>query len=360
MDYIDWCEHVLSATATAHSQSGSLKAVGVDERRICNVLLGDERTALSQDFYGSDQRRAVLAAVRDLISLGLLNENRSRGFYSPTQLVTQLAGDLTPIWAETCAVKLTDEEEALLTTLAGLSEHPAQDFANVSPVSGAELAAELNAPGGVDEVWPAAKSLGELGLASFSGHMGGFNASASLRGLIWLRRRGASTDWMRIDALVAEWETTSVEFKRELRTGTADEKAELVKDLTALANTQSSSPHLLIVGFDPKTREYAQAPDPKLSQDHLEQIVAAYLEPFLIIRYRLVDYRHGPVGEILIEREPHKLPYIVRKAVGDKRRVEVGDVFVRHGSQVEHPTTAEMLAITDEGERARQRLASEH
>jgi hypothetical protein len=43
-----------------------------------------------------------------------------------------------------------------------------------------------------------------------------------------------------IDDLVAEWETTSVDFKRQLSLDTMDQKAEFVKDILCLVNTKAS------------------------------------------------------------------------------------------------------------------------
>jgi len=52
-------------------------------------------------------------------------------------------------------------------------------------------------------------------------------------------------------------------------------------------------------------------------------------------------------------RDPQKLPYTVARSIGEKKRVEQGDIFVRHGSQVEKPTLYELQALQDEGDQAR-------
>jgi hypothetical protein len=57
-----------------------------------------------------------------------------------------------------------------------------------------------------------------------------------------------------------------------------------------------------------------------------------------------------------VNREPEKLLYRAAKDVFDeagKKRLEKGKVYVRHGSQTEAPTTAELAALEDEGLRAR-------
>lgn len=110
----------------------------------------------------------------------------------------------------------------------------------------------------------------------------------------------------------------------------------------------------LIIGFDDKAHTYHGPPDKKIAQNHLEQLIARYVHPNLQIRYEVVDYRLGQVGKLEVLREPAKLPYKVsRSLAGEKRPITEGQVFVRHGSQTEEPTEAELRAIEEEGERAR-------
>lgn len=71
------------------------------------------------------------------------------------------------------------------------------------------------------------------------------------------------------------------------------------------------------------------------------------------IRYDIVEYYHGPVGRLRILRDPAKLPYRVGKSIGDKKRIVEDQVFVRHGSQTEEPTDAELQALLEESNRAR-------
>ncbi len=84
-----------------------------------------------------------------------------------------------------------------------------------------------------------------------------------------------------LDQLVSEWETTSVNFKRDLETKTADQKAELVKDVLGLANTQASGQRWMIIGFEDKTRVYRGPPNPKLNPDHLEHLLSQYTAPMV-------------------------------------------------------------------------------
>ena len=71
------------------------------------------------------------------------------------------------------------------------------------------------------------------------------------------------------------------------------------------------------------------------------------------VRYDIVEHYQGPVGRIRIMRDPAKLPYNVAKSIGDKKRIKEGQIFVRHGSQTEQPTPAELEALRAESQRAR-------
>lgn len=69
----------------------------------------------------------------------------------------------------------------------------------------------------------------------------------------------------------------------------------------------------------------------------------------MIVRYEVVPYRSGAVGKLEVLREPTNLPYKVAHPIGDKKRIEAGQVFVRHGSQVEAPTQGELDSLIQEG-----------
>jgi hypothetical protein len=88
----------------------------------------------------------------------------------------------------------------------------------------------------------------------------------------------------------------------------------------------------------------------------MEQILATLTAPVVDIRYDVVDYRGGQVGKLEVLRDPKKLPYMVAKEVigaGNRKRLTEGQIFVRHGSQAEEPTPAELLSLQEEGARAR-------
>ena len=112
----------------------------------------------------------------------------------------------------------------------------------------------------------------------------------------------------------------------------------------------------MIIGFDDDTHEYCDPPNPKLTQNHLEQLLQEYTKPMVQVRYQVVDYQKGPVGKLEVFRDAKHLPYKVAKSLGsqnDKRRISEGGIYVRHGSQVQPPTPEELEALQEEGVLAR-------
>ena len=115
---------------------------------------------------------------------------------------------------------------------------------------------------------------------------------------------------------------------------------------------------LLIIGFGEKTRSYYGAPDTGLTQNRIEQVLARLTSPVVEVKYKIIDYRLGPVGQLEVLRDSKKLPYRVAeregsKGKGGKRLIDKDQLFVRHGSQTEEPSHDELTAIIEEGDRAR-------
>jgi hypothetical protein len=252
-------------------------------------------------------------------------------------------------WSSTCQIELEAEQEELLRLVNRRSVQTAPDHLYLETLSQEQLLAELNWTDGRTRLLVVANELKERGLV----RRVGVQWRASYRGLVWETRRGLTINSQFIDKLVEEWETTSVEFKRQLQLETADQKAEFIKDVIGLANTQVSGRRWLVIGFDDKTRGFHGPPDPRVSQNRIEQIVAEYAAPNIDVQYKVLTYRAGDVALLEVKRDAAKLPYGVAKALGLHKRIEVGQVFVRHGSQVEEPTAGELLALQDETNRAK-------
>jgi len=353
MDFVDWCHHVLATMISGTQASPQNRLLGLAYHEVTHALRAASSSrvdppspALLEEPIGD--------ALESLADSGLIRPpGSSSNHWRPTSLGETAALDPTDIWSIICAEPLKPDQVQLLRTVNRLSPEPTPNYVTVRWVDESEIVPELAWARDRDLLFAVATELQAAGLVKERGTFGPPTLHATYRGLVWETRRGFTIESRFIDGLVAEWETTSAEFKSEQHTDTADQKAELVKDVLGLANTQASGRRWFIIGFDDKTRAYTAPPDPKLTQNHLEQLLAAYTDPPITLRYEVVDYRAGPVGKLEVLRDATKLPYKVAKSIGEKKRIREGQVFVRHSSQTEEPTALELQAIHDEARRAR-------
>lgn len=355
MDFIEWCDHILDRLIEITAASLDARNLGVNAEYQLPAALFGEEVRSKPEFHGSKARLGMYDALEQLVDSGLVDEPNSRS-YKPTSLGEQLAIDKTPLWQVFCELSLKPDQERVLLAVNRLSPQTAEDHARVEWADRDDLLSELgwSDENSVDQLWAVSGELEEHHFVRALRRMGAaIDLRATYRGLVWEHRRGITLESRFIDELIAQWETTSVDFKRELRTGTPNEKAELIKDVISLANTQASGQRWLIIGFDDKTQAYHGPPDPKITQEHLEQLMSQYTSPMVNVRNQAVDYPAGLVGKLEVLRDPKKLPYRVAKSIGKKKQIEQGDVFVRHGSLTEKPTPEELRAIEEEGLKAR-------
>lgn len=347
MNYMEWCEAVLRALGEAGDESRHFRNYGIDEHRLALRIWGDEA---ERDRYlrEPDTKDVLYNALRDLRLLGLVELTEDYRL-KLTRDGRRAVGDLLQVWEGICEITLDEEEASALKFVNESSTVDGERFAHAHPVSANRLTCELaykaNSDLTLEDCEELLAALIEKGLV--------YGQRATYAGLVWERRRIEVEGVRLLDSLVAEWETTSVEFKREFLLNTADQKAEFVKDVIGLANTQASGRRWLIVGFDDKTRTYHSPPDPSVTQNRIEHVLAQCVAPSVDVRYEVFAYRGGTVSRIEVLRDTKKLPYAVAKSFGDKKRLDEKQIFVRHGSQTEAPTTAELDAILEEAKRAK-------
>lgn len=352
MDFVDFCGLVLDSLIKLSRSSTDTRLTGVDSPSLAKAMFGG-KIGTESDYWNSEYSEGIESALLEMKRIGFIEHPHSDQFrYAITRKGQGFVADVIPWWESICQTELDSDQQHLLRTLNKMSERLADDHAWLEEIHTDKLMSEL---GWTDRHFfvSVIEELERDGFANCPGIVGNL---ATYLGLVWDTRRGFTLESRFIDSLVDEWETTSVDFKRELRIDTADQKAEFIKDVIGLGNTQSSGRRWMIIGFDDKTRSYYGPPDHRLSQNRFEQILAQCTAPMVYIKYEVVDYRSGPVGKLEILRDRSKLPYTVAKSIGDKKRVFEGQIFVRHGSQTEEPTPAELQAIRDEVERPKTKL----
>jgi hypothetical protein len=354
MDFVDWCGVVLKKIVEmSRNDPEAIRLGWLHDGMLSDALFGVGTTGQAT-FTWTNQRHGMLSALDALAKSGLISKEKTGQMFKikPSQRGRELAQDMAPLWEHICEIKLDAQQEQVITIINRLSAQEAPSYAWLEEISNEKLLTDWDGEGRMFRL--IADSLRDMNFIYLRGYAGQhFVVTAGLAGLIWETRRGFTSEARFIDGLISEWETTSVDFKRELHLDTADQKAEFVKDVLGLTNTQASGKRWMIIGFDDKTHTYYGPPDARITQNRIEQILAQYTVPLVDVRYEIVDYRTGQVGKIEVRRDPKKLPYSVANSIGDRKRITVGQIFVRHGSQTEGPTPAELVAIQEEGDLAR-------
>jgi len=158
-----------------------------------------------------------------------------------------------------------------------------------------------------------------------------------------------------ISALISKREFTKCDFKAELHCKTKSQKAELVKDIIAIANPPGKAGHLLFGIYD--NGQLSGKLDVSVSEEQIQKIVKEYTDPYIEIFYEIVQFKNQSVGLLTIHREARKLPYKVGKTVGgNDRAIHKDDIFYRHGRHSEKATYNEIKMLIFEGEGARQKV----
>lgn len=266
---------------------------------------------------------------------------------------------LSTVWPSFFTTFLEPEQSAFLNALVRIAEDQQEHLADVQWATATEVfealgwsTSERADIGRAHAIVNILDGAGLLKKRVAMGSISAVRARPTYRGVVFATLQVA-TDWQqRLADMVEEWETTTVEYKREVKLGTPAQKAEFVKDILGLATTKASGrDRYLIVGYDDKRHAFDQSVDARITQDRLEQILHQCTEPMPEIRYFTVPMRGGnDAGVIEVRREAGRVPYRVRRDIG---RLSAGDIFVRHGSQTEPPTQLELEALIAEGEQAR-------
>jgi hypothetical protein len=246
---------------------------------------------------------------------------------------------------------LDEEQQLFLAASVRICERRFAYYATVEEVTGADVARELGwDDAGAGRLFDIVQRLADLGCLQSQAYLGGrIDLSPRYVGVV-RASEAEQTEWQAlVDELLPEWETVTVEFKRSVQLGRDKEKAEFVRDILALATTKASGRRLYIIGFDAKSHLFAESVDPGIDQDRVERILYAYAEPTPDLRYRTAVWEDGEIGIMEVFRDAAKIPYRVKKSLA---HINKGDVFVRHGSQVEPPTPAELEDLEAEGKAA--------
>jgi hypothetical protein len=342
--YVDWVEQVLKVLVDAVAADPAARTVGVAERQL-------QPRVVDQQNATGPITEALHNAVRDLERLGLTSRRGQQ--IELTQAGRELAASsLRMLWPEIMGVYLDNEQLTFLQACVRLCEERHADVALVQYVAWQQVTQALGwADPDFNLVFDIARRLEEAGLLDKRGGLGQrIDICPTYAGIVRATEGVQAALRQLVADLVPDWETTTVEFKRQVNLKRDKEKAEFVRDVLALATTKASGRRWLVIGFDDNTHQFTDSADPAITQDRLENILNAYASPTPQIRYRLLRWNGGDVGLLEVFRNPIDIPYRVTRSLA---HISVGDVYVRHGSHVEPPTEAECADLDAEGRAAR-------
>ena len=146
-------------------------------------------------------------------------------------------------------------------------------------------------------------------------------------------------DEIKILSLIAEGENSRVDFKRELKLDSAQEKAEFIKDVISLAN---SSPNVSYLLFGVDDNKYIVGIN-QLPEEQIQQIAYTYITPTPQIHCFIVPVNAPTLPLVgVIEIRAAKKPCKVARAI---EKLNQDDVFIRRGSVVAKPSPEEIVEM---------------
>jgi hypothetical protein len=260
VDYVDWVETVWQGIAPWWEQAEETdKTFGFQVEQI-GAQLQLPANLHSPDPAIHDPALAILTVFWDLRRLGLLENtiDAASPWYKPAASVeAQLGAPLSGLWTQLRDLRFPKDREAFLAATVRLSQDVRPTHVLLRDLTGAEVFDDLGwpwDPSRADNVVRGLASARPAVIELTSAAMGAeFEFYPTYIGCAHVTR-GPDLEWApRIEKWVEDWETTNVEFKRDVVLKSPRQRAEFVKDILALANTKTSGQRFLIIGFDPKT-----------------------------------------------------------------------------------------------------------
>lgn len=150
-----------------------------------------------------------------------------------------------------------------------------------------------------------------------------------------------------IDALRYKSEGTDLDFKRvQYRLSRAEEaqKAELLKDILAMANAWRDGPAHILIGFaerKPHPADVVGITD-QIDDAQLQQFVNSKVKPKLEFRYEERIYEGKQIGVITVPKQPR--PFYLATPYGT---LKSNVVYVRRGSSTDEADPIEVVKMTN-------------
>lgn len=144
-------------------------------------------------------------------------------------------------------------------------------------------------------------------------------------------------DAQKLKQLLTKEEGEKLDFKAELHLTTESEKKELVKDVTAIANSRGGRGHI-IFGIEDKTKEIIGINPEDFQEEQIQQIIYSRSDPPVPVRLDIVNIDGKSVAVLTIYRSRH----------APHQMVSSGAFYIRRGSTTDYARRAELASILQE------------
>jgi len=144
-------------------------------------------------------------------------------------------------------------------------------------------------------------------------------------------------DIQRLKQLLSREENEKMDFKAELKLTTEGEKKELVKDVTAIANSRGGRGYI-IFGVEDKTKRILGIEPDKYLEERIQQIIYNRTDPPVPVSLDLVKVKNKTVAVLTIFKSKH----------APHQMLQTGAFYIRRGSTTDFARRAELASMMQE------------
>jgi len=144
-------------------------------------------------------------------------------------------------------------------------------------------------------------------------------------------------DAQKLKQLLSREEGEKLDFKACLKLTTESERKELVKDVTAIANSKGGRGHI-VFGVEDKTKRILGIDKTAFKEEQIQQIIYNRTDPPVPVQVDFVEYEGKDLAVITIFKSRHA-PHQV---------IQTGAFYIRRGSTTDHLRRAELASILQE------------
>lgn len=144
-------------------------------------------------------------------------------------------------------------------------------------------------------------------------------------------------DIQRLKQLLSREEDEKMDFKAELNLTTEGEKKELVKDVTAIANSRGGRGYILY-GIEDKTKRVLGINPEDFLEEQIQQIIYNRTDPPVPVSLDLVTHKDKSVAVLTIYKSKH----------APHQMIQTGAFYVRRGSTTDFARRSELASMMQE------------